>query len=110
MNTAEAYDPDTGAWTDVLPDMWSLRSGVTCVAHRGHLYALGGFDGHGRTASCERYDPAAGRWTAVADMRWPRSNFAADVLDGALFVAGGFDERALTVDRAEYYDESANEW
>lgn len=71
--------------------MTEARSGVSLVSYRGSLYALGGFDGFERLATCERYQPAIGRWQRVASMINPRSNFAAVVMDGKIFVIGGFN-------------------
>lgn len=39
-NTVEMYDPIEDKWY-MLPSMSIPRSGVSCVSHKGYVYALG---------------------------------------------------------------------
>lgn len=64
---------------------------VSLLAHRGYIYALGGFNGNGRLKSGERYDPMTDTWQPIPDMLYPRSNFAAVILDDHIYVIGGFN-------------------
>jgi len=70
---------------------------------------IGGFNGLSRMNSGERFDPATGRWTPVVDMSNPRSNFAVEVLDDMIFVAGGFNG-VTTIAQVECYNDRTDEW
>lgn len=91
MNSAEVYDTLTNQWS-FIPHMISARSGVSLVAFRNAIYALGGFNGFTRLTSGEKYLPGQSNgWVQIAEMFSPRSNFATVVLDDLLFVIGGFN-------------------
>ena len=47
LSSAEIFDPDTKQWS-FIRSMISPRSGVSLIAYRGSLYALGGFNGYSR--------------------------------------------------------------
>ena len=94
-------------------------------ADPGYLFAVGGRDPDGGTGyssttarpgaknlrSVERYDPAVfaggtwGGWESVADMRVGRSGHAVAVLEGVLYVAGGY-----TTNSVESYDPARDRW
>jgi hypothetical protein len=40
LNTAEMYDPESDQWTFISPMLWA-RSGHSCVAFDGCVYAIG---------------------------------------------------------------------
>ena len=88
------------------PKAWqSLGSGprlqgLALVTHGGKLYRLGGFtarnkDGEDKdlwsqnTVAC--YAPEAKTWTELAPLPEPRSSFDAAVLDGKIYVVGGWN-------------------
>ena len=50
LNSVEVYDPGDNSWSFAVA-MNSPRSGVSLVAYRDSLYALGGFDGARRLRS-----------------------------------------------------------
>lgn len=45
LSSAEVFDPDTKQWS-FIRSMRSPRSGVSLIAYRDCLYALGGFNGY----------------------------------------------------------------
>jgi kelch-like protein 10 len=109
LNSVEMFDPVTKEWTLIRP-MESPRSGVNLVAYKDSLYAIGGFNAFFRLSSVERYNPSCSSyWQQMSEMCVPRSNFAAVVLDGKIFVFGGFDGSTVIAD-AEYFDEDTDEW
>ena len=75
------------------------RQGLALVAHGGKLYRIGGFcaqnkkgephDLHSQ-ADVACFDPAAGKWTELPPLPEPRSSFDAAVLDGKIYVIGGW--------------------
>ena len=44
ISTVEMYDPSQDRWF-MLPSMSISRSGVSCISHRGYIYALGKLEG-----------------------------------------------------------------
>ena len=89
--------------------MSTKRSGVSCVALKGELYALGGFDGARRLRTCEKYDIKTKKWEPIADMMTPRSNFSAVVVEDTIMAIGGFNGFS-TSELVECYDPDTNSW
>lgn len=58
------------------------RSSVGVGVLKGHLYAVGGYDGASRQclSSVERYDPVKNEWQIVTDMTVKRSGAGVGVL------------------------------
>ena len=54
------------------------------------MFVIGGNDGSSFLSSCEVFDPVSSKWSFAAPMNKPRAGLGADVLDGLLYVAGGF--------------------
>jgi N-acetylneuraminic acid mutarotase len=73
--------------------------GMNLAAHAGKIYRVGGMqprnapgepaDNHS-VADVSCYDPAAKAWTALLKLPEPRSSHDAVVLDGKLYVVGGW--------------------
>ena len=59
--------------------------------------------------SVEAYSPATCEWSPVPSMVNPRSNFGVEVLEGLLYVAGGFNGQGTTFN-TERYDDRTEEW
>lgn len=89
--------------------MSTRRSGVSCVAHKGCVFVIGGFNGLNRMHSGEKYDPTTRRWSPIRDMYHPRSNFGMEIIDDMIFAIGGFNGVA-TISHAECYVAEQNEW
>jgi len=53
---------------------------------------------------------AAGTWTVLAPLPQPRQEIAVAVLDGRLYVIGGFGESGEPVATVDVYDPTTNEW
>ncbi|QDT65448.1 Kelch repeat-containing protein [Calycomorphotria hydatis] len=74
--------------------------GLAMVAHDGLIYRLGGFtalNAEGEEHQLQSrtdvaiYDPKVGEWREATPLPEPRSSFDAVVLDGKLYVAGGWN-------------------
>lgn len=85
------------AW-ETLPMPQPLQ-GLPLVAHGGMLYRVGGLDA--RNAAGEeddlhsvdvfaRFDPATNKWESLPSLPEPRSSHDAVVIDGKLYVVGGW--------------------
>ena len=60
----------------------------------------------------ECFSPGSGQptWHSVPDMRTPRSNFAATVVEGKILVIGGFDEFERPTGKCEVFCPASNTW
>ena len=79
------------------------------VAHRGQVFAIGGWDGAIRHNSVEKYDPGLRQWISVAPLLVPRSGLGCVALDGFIFAVGGHDGGS-PIASVERYDPLVNEW
>ncbi len=62
--------------------MYERRCYISVAVLDGFIYAIGGFDGHGRLKSTERYDADTNQWTLTASMNERRSDASATSLQG----------------------------
>lgn len=91
MCSAEMFDISTSQWS-YIPHMSSARSGVSLVAFKNALYAIGGFNGYTRLTTGEKFTPESDtRWTEITEMMTPRSNFATITMDDFIYIIGGFN-------------------
>jgi serine/threonine protein kinase len=93
----DVYDPATDKWTP-RANIPTARSNAEAAGIDGKLYVFGGCgrnsEGNhdcrvGTTNVLEVYDPQTNTWTTKAPMPTPRSDMAASVIGGKLYVAGG---------------------
>lgn len=88
----------TGEWEE-LPMQQPLQ-GLALVAHGGKLYRIGGLNARNATTDEDEdlhssadftvFDPASSKWESLAPLPAPRSSHNAVVIDGKLYVAGGW--------------------
>ena len=90
--------------------MSKRRSGLSCASLNEELYVLGGYDGIGRLASCEKYNFTTKKWTNLGPMDCPRSNFTSCIFESKIVAIGGYAGRTGTTSRVEVYDEAKNTW
>ncbi|XP_061619328.1 kelch-like protein 33 [Phyllopteryx taeniolatus] len=104
MKSTYSYDPKRDSWKR-CSDMRECRSNFSLVAHRGQLCAIGG-DKQLNTNlnSAEMYDIEADTWSFVRPLDHPLSGQAAAVLDGSVFISGGFDARYVCLASLFLYD------
>jgi len=87
----------SGTW-ERLPEGPKLQ-GLNLVAHRGHIYRVGGMEATNAPGQPEslrsvrdvaRFDPAVGRWEALPPLPEPRSSHDVAVVGDTLYVVGGW--------------------
>lgn len=96
--------PDRGAWRTAAPAP-TKRTEVAAAALRGKIYVVGGFEQPGLgnlmnlaiTATVEEYDPTTDRWTTKAPLPVGLHHVGIGVIDGRLYVIGGYTQSGLTV-------------
>jgi N-acetylneuraminic acid mutarotase len=102
---------DGGTW-EQLPGLDEGVQGLALVSHDGKLYRIGGTRHHnaaGEPSDMESltefasFDPETGSWTAGPALPQGRSSHGAAVIDGTVYVAGGWklDGKASS---AEWHD------
>jgi N-acetylneuraminic acid mutarotase len=108
------YDPGTnsGASRSGMP---TPRAYLTSAVPDGKLYAIGGHSGESPYTNTlhnevERYDPATDTWTKKTPMPTPRNLLASGVIDGKVYVVGGFEKyyTGSQSNRLEIYDPAAD--
>ncbi len=108
FDTVEAYDPNSGTWSERAP-LLTPRQSLALVTANGRLYAIGGQDRQGQPLSVvEEYNPATDAWTRRADMPTPRSGSAAAVVGGKIYALGG--QAATVLATVEEYNPATDTW
>ncbi|KAM8899394.1 kelch-like protein 33 [Spinachia spinachia] len=86
------YHPERG--TTSLADMTNDRAQHCMESLRGRLYVAGGLCNLRRFYTnqllCEAYDPVADSWTAFASLPLPHVGAASVILEGKIYVLGGY--------------------
>jgi N-acetylneuraminic acid mutarotase len=102
---------DRTTWEE-LPCGPALQ-GVTLVAHRDHLYRIGGMAAHNRpgepddlvsVADFARFDPKSKTWTDLPPLPSPRSTHDAVVVGDKIYVVGGWSMHGGDSSNAEFLD------
>jgi N-acetylneuraminic acid mutarotase/uncharacterized GH25 family protein len=85
-------------WEDLAMQM--PLQGLALVAHEGKVYRVGGLNARNATkqhdedlhstADFAAFDPGTGKWQSLTPLPAPRSSHNAVVIDGKLYVAGGW--------------------
>ncbi len=105
------YDSATNTWT-IGAQMPSARYCPAVGVIEGKIYVAGGMIGNPTgpgildIATFEIYDIATDMWLATYEMPTARGQPAFGVIDGKLYVAGGFVDTYETTDVVEFYTPS----
>ncbi|MDJ0833418.1 MAG: kelch repeat-containing protein [Gammaproteobacteria bacterium] len=107
------YDLTNDTWDEFSADEMNVeRDNLETVNLNGKILAIGGnpvgcsFSGScsigNPLRSAEIYDPVANSWTEISSMLNPRKDFAAVVLNGDVYVIGGYDGNDETTSVERY--------
>jgi uncharacterized protein (TIGR03437 family) len=110
-----AYDTAANTWANraEMP-VYAFNYGVAVDDQRGVYYHIGGYsspDGEFFNPSAEvrMYDPNTDTWTDLPPMNHDRSYLNATVIEGKLYVAGGYSETGDPL-VGEVYDFETGQW
>jgi len=108
------YNLDTDKWRTVAP-LQGPRTQAATVTLDGRIYAIGGHNDISPREyldSVEAYDPETDTWEFVASMALRRSciTSSATVLDGKIYIFGGWDGGPRIHDLIEMYDPETDHW
>lgn len=95
---------DKGTWRTAAP-MPTKRTEVAAATLGGKIYVVGGFEkpslgnvmSFAITTAVEVYDPATDRWTSKAPLPVGLHHVGIGVVDGRLYVIGGYAQSAFSV-------------
>ncbi|XP_055030446.2 kelch-like protein 36 isoform X2 [Misgurnus anguillicaudatus] len=96
-----SYDPKTAdTWTE--RQAMVLARGWHCMASlEDKIYVIGGSDDHEDSMErfdvlgVEAFDPLTDQWTRIAPLLYPNSESGVAVLDGKIYVLGGYTWEAM---------------
>ena len=120
LDINEMYDPATNIWVQKTP-MPTARIDFAIAVYENKIYVIGGEinapRGNGESEICstnEVYDPATDTWETKASMPTPRSALAASVVDGKIYVMGGYQFTrsypGYNTTMNEVYDPETDTW
>ncbi len=116
LNLVEEYDPLTDTWTTKAP-MKTPRSAFATAVYDGKIYVIGGYAGadshHPNNSylnSVEMYDPETDTWTNKNSMPTARELISATVLDGKIYIVGGYGGNYSMLNNVEVYDPVQDSW
>ncbi|XP_078489736.1 kelch-like protein 25 isoform X3 [Ciona intestinalis] len=106
LSSGECFVTSLNKWMKVA-NMKTEEYFIVLVTLEDRLYSLGG----ARTPSVVRHDPTLGTWENVAPMQIPRKNFAAVVLNKAIYALGGKGaQHEQILKSVEKYNTDNNTW
>ena len=105
----------------VISELPTLRSDFSTAVVDGKIYLIGGTPFQNRRgpyglSTVEVYDPKTNSWEQVADMPTPRASTEAAVINGTIYVCGGYngaDNRLVNLkflDIVDAYDPQTDTW
>lgn len=112
-NSAEIFDPATGAWTRTGDMLTGRNSAAAVRLADGRVLVAGGGNRCGVIhRSTEIFDPGTGAWSQAGDLTVGRQAPAAVLLaDGRVLLAGGFGTYPFaSVASAEIFDPASGAW
>ncbi|GBG66531.1 hypothetical protein CBR_g63114 [Chara braunii] len=113
-NTWQAYDPRCVRWHKLpdMPETYRSALGLRAAVLHNMLFVFGGKEGMAKkeVEGLWKFDPRTLEWSMGARMLNPRAHFASAVVNGSLFVAGGFGADGKMLNSAEVYNPLEDSW
>ena len=109
------YNPATDSWVEKTA-MPTPRTYFGIAAYQNKIYVMGGRPGwtsaSGNIDSCanEIYDPSTDTWETKTAMPVNISDINANVVDGMIYIMGGFSSRSPQLSLNVVYDVAKDSW
>ncbi|MFI1092706.1 carboxypeptidase regulatory-like domain-containing protein [Streptomyces sp. NPDC020917] len=101
--------PSASGWTAIADYPTKISDNMTETLG-GILYSGFGYTGTDDTNALYAYDPTDQQWTALASAQDSREGPAHGVMDGKIYVVGGWNPNGNPDPKVEVYDPVANSW
>ncbi|MFS1514157.1 M56 family metallopeptidase [Chengkuizengella sp. SCS-71B] len=115
LSSTEVYDPQTDTWT-LLANLNKGRENFSIEVIEDKIYVIGGYNinfmmyrKENYLSSVEMYDTKTNIWTNLTPMNYPRNNHTTTVMDGKIYVMGGYYDH-IHLSSVEMYDLKTNRW
>ena len=117
--TNEEYDPASNTWSFKKP-MPTPRTNFGITVYNNKIYCIGGEEIYKNESKApltnvnEVYDPTTDTWETKESMPTPRSDLRANVVNGKIYLIGGYDPNVHFEPGAsthnEVYDPATDSW
>ncbi|MDE2238147.1 MAG: hypothetical protein KGK30_09675, partial [Elusimicrobia bacterium] len=110
-NSAELYDPASGAWTETSPLPVAVDHQTATLLPNGDVLVAGGSSNGAPQSAAEIYISTTGTWQPLPDMPVARSQHSATLLqDGRVLLAGGVNATGVLCSAVLYDPNAAGDW
>ncbi|AUX45251.1 uncharacterized protein SOCE26_067320 [Sorangium cellulosum] len=111
LDTAEVFDPETGAWREVTQRMREGRTLHTATLLDDGRVLIAGGDTFSGSATAEVFNPESQRWEAAAPLNVRRTKQPAALLEnGCVLIAGGVAQNRGAISSVELFDPRTFTW
>jgi DNA-binding CsgD family transcriptional regulator len=100
---------ETSRWT-ARPPLAVPRARMAVTAIEGLIYVIGGDTATGVTAAMDVYDSITGDWASLAAKPTAVANAGAAVIEGKIYVPGGYMADGQVTAVLEIYDPATDAW
>jgi uncharacterized protein (TIGR03382 family) len=108
LDSTELYDPAQGSWTPGGRLSARRYDHAAVSLQDGGALVIGGYSSKSSTSNytglAERFDPVTATWSTIGELRTPRAQAAAALLDGARVLLAGGQSDVGDLDDVEIFD------
>jgi len=110
IQVSSSAEAESSSRWQTVAQISTPRSRFAQAELNGVIYVLSGLTEEGWTPSVEALDTATNQWERRANKPTAVANVGAAVVDGLIYVPGGYDENNTVRDILEVYDPQQDRW